>query len=126
MDSDIVWTVNDYWDGCIIGVADFENNHCIYERIFDEKADEWSDKYYLTPIRQADFSVIMKDWERWKKWLLEYGNGKKSISDWEKGIDLEAISKTSSAYQETIRHGKFMGDWRFCESMTVKWSNPTV
>jgi len=110
MDDDIVWTVNDYWDGCTMGLADFENNHCIYERIFDEKADEWSDNYYLTPISQTDFSVVMQDWERWKMWRLEFDGGEKSISDWEKGIDLETIAKKSSAYRKTIRHGNFMGD----------------
>ena len=126
MDDDIVWTINDYWDGCTMGIADFENNHCIYERIFDEKKDEWSNNYYLTPISQADFLVVVQDWERWKKWRLDFDNGIKSTSSWEKGIDLEAIARNSSDYRKTIRYGKFMGDWRCCESMTVKWNKSTV
>lgn len=51
MDYNNVWTVNDYFDGCIIGVADYKNHPYIYERIFDEEKDGWSGNYYLTPKR---------------------------------------------------------------------------
>ena len=126
MDSNTVWTVNDYMDGCIIGVADYSNSHCIYERIFDEEMDKWSENYYLTPISQVDFSVILHDWERWKKWRLDFDNNQRPISDWKQGIELEVIAKKSSNYRKAIQHGIFIGDWRYCEDMKVKWSTPII
>ena len=123
MESCVVWTVHDYFDGCIIGVANFENYCCIYERIFDERADDWSDNYFLTPINQIDFANIMCDWERWKMWLLEYDKGINQVTDWANGIDLEAIAANSQSYRKFVRHGAFVGDWQYCDNMNVTWSS---
>ena len=126
MNEHTVWTVNDYWDGCIIGVAEFENEYCIFERIFDDKTDDWSNNYYLTPINKLDFTVIMQDLERWKKWRSDFDKGNNTISSYEKGIDLAAIARTALDYRKFTQHGVFTGDWAYCENMKVKWSDMAV
>ena len=121
-----VWTVNDYWDGCVIGVAEFDNRHCIYERIFDEKTDDWSDNYYLTPINKSDFAIIMHDWERWKRWRSDFDKGSNTISSHEKGIDIGAIARNAPNYRKFTQHGVFTGDWRYCENVKVIWSDTAI
>jgi len=125
MDSNIVWTVNDYFDGCKIGVADYENIHCIYERIFNEEKDDWTNNYFLTPISQSDFSLIISDWERWKEWRKNFDNGKQQDTFVSK-VNLESISLSSNEYRKKICRGTFSsGNWAYCDNMKVKWSNPT-
>lgn len=60
-----VITIADWWDGPLSGLAEFEDDICIYERIFDEKKDDWIDEYYLTPINYNEKFLILKDWEEW-------------------------------------------------------------
>ena len=38
---------------------------CIYERVFDEKKDDYIDEYYLTPINDDENAEIMKEWDEW-------------------------------------------------------------
>ena len=40
-----VITIFDWWDGPLCGLASYKGSICIYERIFDEIRDEWSDEY---------------------------------------------------------------------------------
>ncbi len=62
---DKVITINNWWDGALLGLAYFENSVCIYERIFDDVKDDWTDEYYLTPVSENEFSQIMADWAEW-------------------------------------------------------------
>ena len=126
MNECTVRTVINYWDGCIIGVAEFENNPCIYERIFDEKIDDWCNDYYLTPINKSNFAIIMQDWERWKEWRSKFDKGSNTISSHENGVDIATIAINSSSYRKFTRHGIFKGDWVYCENMKVIWSDTPV
>lgn len=123
MKDDKVWTVNDYFDGCILGVADFNYMHCIYERIFEGEKDAWTNNYYLTPISSEDFEIIINSWEIWKKWRMNFDRGIKQAS-YESKIDLEKISMQSNEYRKLTLHGEFSGDWRYCENMFVRWTDP--
>jgi len=60
-----VITIFDWWDGPLCGLATYQEMICIYERIFDEDEDDWSDEYYLTPIDVNAVNVLLKDWAVW-------------------------------------------------------------
>lgn len=60
-----VITIDYWWDGPLIGLAYYNGVVCIYERIFNEIEDEWSDEYYLTPIDSNLQNEIMNEWQEW-------------------------------------------------------------
>jgi len=105
MKNDIVWTINDWFDGPKIGVAEFDNLKCIYERIFDENTDEYTNNYYLTPITEKQFVMVMKDWDIWIN-KVHLSNDKKGIIE-ENIIDLYAIAEKSKDCRKIIKYGIF-------------------
>lgn len=62
---DKVITINDWWDGPLLGLAYYHNVACIYERVFDEVKDEWSSEYYLKPINSDSQNEILNEWHEW-------------------------------------------------------------
>ena len=62
---DKVITINDWWDGPVIGLATYNGMICIYFRVFDIPTDEYEDEYFLTPIGDAEAEQIMNEWTEW-------------------------------------------------------------
>ena len=60
-----VITINDWWDGPLLGLAYYNGFVCIYERIFDKTKDDWSNEYYLTPINSNSQNEILNEWYEW-------------------------------------------------------------
>ncbi len=60
-----VITINNWFDGPMTGLVYFDDIVCIYERVFDEKKDDYIDEYYLTPINDDENAEIMKEWDEW-------------------------------------------------------------
>lgn len=60
-----VITIYDWWDGPLCGLATYKEFICIYERIFNETEDNWSDEYYLTPIDEDAVNLLLNDWAVW-------------------------------------------------------------
>jgi len=54
--------VMDYYDGPRKGVANFRGQPHFYDCIFDERNDEYSDLYHLTPLSQRIFELAKEDW----------------------------------------------------------------
>lgn len=77
-DMEKVMTISDWWDGPLCGLATYKGFICIYERIFDEAKDEWSNEYYLTPIDEESSDLLLKDWNVWYKTI----RGEKSLDDY--------------------------------------------
>lgn len=57
-----VHTIHDYWDGPLLGAADFGAAPHVYKRIFDEETDQWANEYLLSassirfpPLRGCGF-----------------------------------------------------------------------
>jgi hypothetical protein len=63
-----VHTVEKYWDGPLQGVADFEGQPRIYERQFSEAEDEFTDRYWLTPIEPDLLSLVVEKWSIHLRW----------------------------------------------------------
>ena len=74
-DLDEVYTVADYWDGPRAGVANFRGEPHVYECIFDEAQDDWSDQYRLTPIGQDALEAVREQWEIWSRWRAAFDAG---------------------------------------------------
>jgi len=127
METDKVLTIYDYYDGILMGVATFDNAPCIYESFRYEAGQKSSDLFYLTPIDDNTYQIIMKEWELFIQW----GETHESFDSWgeENDIDLvenlTKIAKESKKYRQHIRHGKFNGRFKLdsrIDSLTVVWS----
>lgn len=60
---DKVFSIFDWWDGPLEGLTEYKGEKCIFQRVFDEKADEWTtDEFWLTPFPDdtADIWHCMK------------------------------------------------------------------
>lgn len=62
---DRVLTINDWWDGPVMGLATYNGVICIYIRIFDIPEDGYLDEYFLTPTNDAEVEMIMNEWNEW-------------------------------------------------------------
>jgi hypothetical protein len=74
--NETVFTVNDYYDGPLKGIANFQGKPHFYERIFDAASDDYSDMYRLTPIDDRTFRLAMEAWEIWRRWEVAFHTGK--------------------------------------------------
>jgi len=92
MKADRVFTINDYYDGPRLGIAELGGIPHIYEAEFDHSTDEYGDTYFLSPIDQQLLAFVMEDWAIWCRWDDAHKRG-------------EAASETHPALQhERSRH----------------------
>jgi hypothetical protein len=75
-----VFTVTDYYDGPVQGIANYQGEPHFYESIFDEANDEYSKLFRLTPLDAETFHLAMEDWNIWKRWEFAYLGGQTDIS----------------------------------------------
>lgn len=68
MKADRVLTINDYYDGPRLGIAELGGIPHIYEAEFDHSTDEYGDTYFLSPIDQQLLATVMEDWAIWCRW----------------------------------------------------------
>jgi hypothetical protein len=65
---EMVFTVTDYYDGPRKGIANYQDKPHLYECIFDETAEDYSESFLLTPLNLETFQLAMEDWEIWRRW----------------------------------------------------------
>jgi hypothetical protein len=75
-----VHTVLNYYDGPRKGVADFQGQPHLYECVFDESKDNYSESFVLTPLDAECFRFALEDWAIWRRWELAYHTGKADLS----------------------------------------------
>jgi hypothetical protein len=75
MGRDRVLTVNDYYDGPRLGIAELDGAPHIYEAEFDHSADEYGDTYFLSPAEPELVASVLEDWEIWLRWQAAYKRG---------------------------------------------------
>jgi hypothetical protein len=68
MKSDRVLTINDYYDGPRLGIAEVNGVPHIYEAEFDHSTEEYGDTYFLSPLEQELLVLVLEDWEIWLRW----------------------------------------------------------
>jgi hypothetical protein len=76
---EIVHTVTDYYDGPRGGIANFHGRPHVYESLWDDSADDWSDAFLLQPIDDETFRLAIEDWEIWLRWRLAFDCGETTI-----------------------------------------------
>jgi hypothetical protein len=76
---DRIYTINKYYDGPELGVADYRGRPHIYEKQFDIDEDEYTNRFLLSPIDPALFLWVQEDWEIWLRWNAAYREGKADV-----------------------------------------------
>jgi len=76
---DRVHTVNDYYDGPRLGIADVGGVPHIYEAEFDYSSDECGDTYFASPIDECLLALVLEDWEIWCAWNSAFKRGEVSV-----------------------------------------------
>ena len=75
-----VYTVVDYYDGPRKGMADYQGRPHLYECIFVEGKDAYTDLFRLSPIDPETFRLAMEDWAIWKRWERAYHAGEADVN----------------------------------------------
>ena len=79
MGWDRVYTVDDYYDGPRLGIADVDGVPHIYEAEFDHSSDEYGDTYFVSPVNENLLALVLEDWEIWLRWDSAFKRGGVSI-----------------------------------------------
>lgn len=79
MKPDRVLTVNDYYDGPRLGIAEVRGVPHIYEAEFDHSSDEYGDTYFVSPVEPELLAFILEDWEIWLRWQAAHKRGDVSL-----------------------------------------------
>ncbi len=78
-DCNRVYTVTDYYDGIVAGVADFNGQPHYYECILEDEFDNYSQVFLLHPIDAETFHLALEDWDIWERWNDAREQGKVSL-----------------------------------------------
>jgi len=76
---DRVYTVNKYYDGPRLGIADLNGVPHIYEAEFDDSSDEYGDTYLVSPVDEKLLAFVLEDWEIWLRWDSAFKRGEVSV-----------------------------------------------
>jgi hypothetical protein len=74
-----VHTVNGFYDSPRLGVADYRGKPHIYQSEFSEAEDDYSDRFWLMPIDQQLFDLVMQAWAIWLRWNKAFQAGTTAI-----------------------------------------------
>jgi len=72
---EVVFTIDDYQDGPLRGVANYQGVPHFYECIFDEKQDSYSESFLLTRLDAEVFQAARENWEIFLRWREAYDRG---------------------------------------------------
>ena len=73
-----VYTINDFWDGPRLGIADVEGIPHIYRSPFDTAADAFAEYFLVAPIDRDLLDLVLEDWRIWIRWEQAYKRGEAS------------------------------------------------
>lgn len=79
MKPDRVLTINDYYDGPRLGIAELRGLPHIYEAEFDHSTEEFGDTYFLSPVDPELLALVLEDWEIWLRWEEAYRRREVSV-----------------------------------------------
>jgi hypothetical protein len=65
---DRVYTINDYYDGPRLGIADVDGVPNVYEAEFDHSTEEYGDTFFVSPVDEGLLALVLEDWEIWLRW----------------------------------------------------------
>jgi len=92
-----VFTVSEYYDGPRGGLANFHGVPHLYECVFDEASDAYSDSYLLMPVGPDLLTAAMTNWKLFLKWRTAYDAGQTTLATH------PALPEDKAQYDETRR-----------------------
>ena len=92
-----VFTVSEYYDGPRGGLANFHGVPHIYECIFDQQKDEYSDAYLLMPVGPELLMAAMTNWRIFLKWRAALDAGQTTVATH------PALPEDKARYEDTRR-----------------------
>lgn len=121
----------DWWDGPKQGLAYYNGQVCIYERVFDDELDDYTDEYDLVPISEEEKDCILNECKRLDNDLKNMGlesYQKKYLADKKAGWVFSAtrIFKEKSSSETIRKKAKFTGFYEkglYDENAYVEWSD---
>lgn len=135
-----VFTVTEYYDGPVKGIANFNGKPHFYECIYDPAKSEYSELFRLTPLDDRVLRLAMEDWEIWRRWEHAFHTGKTSMQthpalpqDKSRHQELEALLGTAlrTGANAITRIGKFVAPSEaeyprgVIRPLKVRWLDPT-
>jgi hypothetical protein len=79
LNGEEVHLVLDYWDGPREGVADYGGTPHYFRAVFDEKRDEWTDVFILSPLDLDTYRMVIERHEIWQRWQQAFDSGAVTI-----------------------------------------------
>ncbi|WP_422987541.1 hypothetical protein [Undibacterium sp. Ji50W] len=76
---DRILTVNDYYDGPRLGVAELNGVPHIYQAEHDHRTEAHGEHFFLSPIRPDLLALVLEDWQIWLRWNAAYQRGEVSL-----------------------------------------------
>ena len=76
---DRVYTVNEYYDGPRLGIADVDGVPHIYQAEFDHSSDDYGDTFFVSPVDESLLVLVLEDWEIWLRWHSAFKRGEASV-----------------------------------------------
>ena len=75
-----VFTVSEYYDGPRGGLANFHGIPHIYECVFDQQDDAYSDSFLLMPVGPEILAAAMTNWKIFLKWREAFDAGQTTLA----------------------------------------------
>jgi len=131
-----VYTVNDWYDGERLGIADYDGRPHLYESRWDYSKDEWEGEgsednylyhYWLSPVSTEVFAWAVEDWAIWERWRIAFEQGKVDQATHpalpEDRARHEALKLLLGSALAPGRPDSFMVAGQFSK-MSVRWQRP--
>ena len=72
MKPDRVLTINDYYDGPRLGIAEVDGIPHVYESEFDHSSDDYGDTYFVSPVDPELASLVLEDYAIYSRWAAAF------------------------------------------------------
>ncbi|HYX69796.1 MAG TPA: hypothetical protein VE825_11730 [Terriglobales bacterium] len=79
-DHEAVHLIHGYQDGPRTGIADYQGHPHWFECIFDDEQDDYSDRYWLTPLDSAIVELAKERFEIFFRWRKAFDSGQVDLS----------------------------------------------
>jgi hypothetical protein len=127
-----VHTVHEFYDRPQVGVADFLGTPHLYQSIFSEELDEFTDRFWVMPIDHELFLLLMEDWAIWLRWAAALRAGAAQMDthpalpeDRQRRDELKEIiggRLIADPGKSVIKVARFQG--KVWNDMQVEWTEP--
>ena len=78
--SEVVYTVEDYYDGPRPGIANYHGVPHVYRSVFDYAKDDWDEEFVLQPIDDETLRLALESWSIWIRWRQTFDGGQTTIA----------------------------------------------